>query len=113
MRPLKLTILVLLFLSFLMSAFFVWLGVSLLRLPRSRILSELMKSFTGVIRILLNVKVTVEGAGDWLGTGGHFIASNHLGYLDGVVLESLFPMILVTKRRVTRCHESAQSMALL
>ncbi len=84
MRPLKLTILVLLFLSFLMSAFFVWLGVSLLRLPRSRILSELMKSFTGVIRILLNVKVTVEGAGDCLGTGGHFIVSNHLGYLDGV-----------------------------
>jgi len=102
MRPLKLTILVLLFLSFLMSAFFVRLGVSLLRLPRSRILSELMKSFTGVIRILLNVKVTVEGAGDCLGTGGHFIVSNHLGYLDGVVLGSLFPMILVTKRQVKR-----------
>lgn len=113
MRPLKLTILVLLFLSFLMSAFFVRLGVSLLRLPRSRILSELMKSFTGVIRILLNVKVTVEGAGDCLGTGGHFIVSNHLGYLDGVVLGSLFPMILVTKRQVKRWPVIGQLLTLL
>jgi hypothetical protein len=69
MRLFKLTILVLLFLSFLISAFFVWLGVSLLRLSRSRILNELMKSFTRAIRILLNVKVTVEGAWDCLGTG--------------------------------------------
>jgi lyso-ornithine lipid O-acyltransferase len=112
-RTLKLIILVLLFLSFLISAFFVWLGISLLRLPRWRVASELMKSFTRVLRNFLNVKIAVEGAKDGLGTGGHFIVSNHLGYLDGIVLGSLFPVILVTKRQVKRWPVIGQLLTLL
>ncbi len=102
MRTLKLIILLFLFPSFLISAFFISLGISLLRLNRRRIVSGLMRSFNRVLRILLNVKVTLGGARDCLGTGGHFIVSNHLGYLDGIVLGSLFPVIFVTKREVRR-----------
>jgi 1-acyl-sn-glycerol-3-phosphate acyltransferase len=72
-----------------------------------------MKSFTRVLRILLNVKIALEGAKDGLGTGGHFIVSNHLGYLDGIVLGSLFPVILVTKRQVKRWPVIGQLLTLL
>ncbi len=113
MRTLKLIILVLLFLSFLIAAFFVSLGISLLRLPRWKTLSGVMRGFNTLIRILLNVKITVEGAGDWIGTGGHFIVSNHLGYLDGIVLGSFFPVILVTKRQVKRWPVIGQLLTLL
>jgi len=72
-----------------------------------------MRGFNTLIRILLNVKITVEGAGDWIGTGGHFIVSNHLGYLDGIVLGSLFPVILVTKRQVKQWPVIGQLLTLL
>jgi 1-acyl-sn-glycerol-3-phosphate acyltransferase len=34
--------------------------------------------------------------------GGHVIISKHFGYLDGIVLGSLFPVIFVSKREVKR-----------
>lgn len=113
MRPLKLIILVLLFSSFLITAFFISLSISLLRLPRWRIVSGLMRRFNHILRILLNVKIDLEGARDYLGAGGHFIASNHLGYLDGIVLGSLFPVIFVTKRQVKRWPVIGQLLTLL
>ncbi len=112
-RPLKLITLVLLFFSFLATAFFISLGICLLRLPRWRIVSELMRRFNCILRILLNVKIDLEGASDCLGAGGHFIVSNHLGYLDGIVLGSLFPVIFVTKRQVKRWPVIGQLLTLL
>jgi lyso-ornithine lipid O-acyltransferase len=112
-RPLKLIILVLLFSSFLITAFFISLSISLLRLPRWRIVSGLMNRFNRILRILLNVKIDLEGPRDCLSAGGHFIASNHLGYLDGIVLGSLFPVIFVTKREVKRWPVIGQLMTLL
>jgi 1-acyl-sn-glycerol-3-phosphate acyltransferase len=44
----------------------------------------------------------VEGTGNDFATGGHYIVSNHLGYLDGIVLGSLFPVVFVTKLQVKR-----------
>lgn len=113
MRPLKLITLVLLFSSFLATAFFISLGISLLRLPRWRIESELMRCFNRILRILLNVKIDLEGAKDRLGTGGQFIVANHFGYLDGIVLGSLFPVIFVTKRQVKRWPVIGQLLTLL
>jgi len=72
-----------------------------------------MRSFTNLLRILLNVRITVEGARDGLAAGGHFIVSNHLGYLDGIVLGSLFPVIFVTKRQVKRWPVIGQLLTLL
>jgi len=66
-----------------------------------------------LLRILLNVRIAVEGAENCLGTGTHFIVSNHLGYLDGIVLGSLFPVIFVTKRQVRRWPVIGQLLALL
>ncbi len=112
-RPLKLIILVLLFFSFLVTAFFVSLGISVLRLPRWRIISELMRRFNSILRILLNVKIDLQGARDCLGANGHFIVANHLGYLDGIVLGSLFPVIFVTKRQVKQWPVIGQLLTLL
>ena len=113
MRPLKLIILVLLFAGFLVTAFFISLAISLFKLPRWRITSGLMSRFNRILRIFLNVKIDLEGARDSLGTGGHFIVSNHLGYLDGIVLGSLFPVIFVTKRPVKRWPVIGQLLTLL
>jgi 1-acyl-sn-glycerol-3-phosphate acyltransferase len=112
-RPLKLILLVLLFSGFLITAFVISLSISLLRLPRWRIVSELMRCFNRILRTLVNVKIDLEGARDGLSAGGHFIASNHLGYLDGIVLGSLFPVIFVTKREVKRWPVIGQLLTLL
>jgi 1-acyl-sn-glycerol-3-phosphate acyltransferase len=42
----------------------------------------------------------VEGDAEQLGRGGCVIISNHFGYLDGIVLGSLFPVIFVSKQEV-------------
>ena len=52
-----------------------------------------------MIRIL-NIKITVEGDAGQLERGGCVIISNHFGYLDGIVLGSLFPVIFVSKQEV-------------
>jgi lyso-ornithine lipid O-acyltransferase len=44
--------------------------------------------------------VTVEGAVPELERGGYVIISSHFGYLDGIVLGSIFPVIFVSKREV-------------
>jgi 1-acyl-sn-glycerol-3-phosphate acyltransferase len=113
LRIFKLVILVLLFAGFLISAFFIRTGIFLLRLPRLRIVSQVMRGFNGLLRVLLGVGITVEGSTDDLDTGGRFIVSNHLGYLDGIVLASLFPVIFVTKRQVRRWPVIGQLLTLL
>ena len=49
---------------------------------------------------IFDVKVTVEGDKQLLASGGNFIVCNHLGYLDGIVLGSLAPVIYVSKSEV-------------
>ncbi len=66
-----------------------------------------------MLRILLNVRIALEGSRDGLDTGGHFIVSNHLGYLDGIVLGSLFPVVFVTKLQVKRWPVIGQLLTLL
>jgi 1-acyl-sn-glycerol-3-phosphate acyltransferase len=57
-------------------------------------------TFAALVRALLNIKVEVEGDTQEAERGGCLIASNHLGYVDGVVLGSLFPLIYVSKKEV-------------
>ena len=77
------------------------LWISVLRLPnRWKIVSRLIRSFTLLLRTILNIKVTVQGDEGQLERGGYVIISNHLGYLDGIVLGSLFPVVFVSKKEV-------------
>ena len=77
------------------------LGISMLRLPnRWKIVSRWIRGFTWLMSRILNIKITVEGDAGQLQSGGCVIISNHFGYLDGIVLGSLFPVIFVSKREV-------------
>ena len=77
------------------------LWISVLRLPnRWKIVSRLIRSFTLLLRTILNIKVTVQGDEGQLERGGYVIISNHFGYLDGIVLGSLFPVVFVSKKEV-------------
>jgi 1-acyl-sn-glycerol-3-phosphate acyltransferase len=72
-----------------------------LRLPnRWKIVSRWIRGFTWSMIRILNIKITVEGDAEQLGRGGCVIISNHFGYLDGIVLGSLFPVIFVSKQEV-------------
>jgi 1-acyl-sn-glycerol-3-phosphate acyltransferase len=81
----------------------VHLLISVLRLPnRWKIVSRWIRGFTWLMRRILNIKMTVEGDAAQLEAGGYVIISNHFGYLDGIILGSLFPVIFVSKREVKR-----------
>jgi 1-acyl-sn-glycerol-3-phosphate acyltransferase len=79
----------------------VW--ISVLGVPnRWKIISRLTRSFTLLLRTVLNVKVTVLGDEGQLERGGYVIISNHVSYVDGIVLGSLFPVLFVSKKEVKK-----------
>jgi 1-acyl-sn-glycerol-3-phosphate acyltransferase len=101
MRWIKLIAIVSLWLFFFGVLALVHLWISVLRLPnRWKIVSRWMRGFTRSMRAIINIKVTVEGDAGQLGGGGYVIISNHFGYLDGIILGSLFPIIFVSKKEV-------------
>ena len=81
----------------------VHLWISLLKLPnRWEIISRLTYSFSFLLRTILNIKVMVAGDAGQIDAGDTVIISNHLGYVDGFVLGSIFPVIFVSKREVKK-----------
>jgi 1-acyl-sn-glycerol-3-phosphate acyltransferase len=101
MRWIKLIAILSLWLFFFGVVALVHLWITALRLPnRWKIVSRLIRSFTLLLRTILNISVTVEGDEGQLERGGYVMISNHLGYIDGIVLGSLFPVIYVSKREV-------------
>ena len=101
MRWIKLPALLFSWLFFFAVVIVVQLVISVLRLPnRWKIVSRWMRGFTRSMRAILNINVTVDGEVGQLERGGCVIISNHFGYLDGIVLGSLFPVIFVSKREV-------------
>jgi lyso-ornithine lipid O-acyltransferase len=103
MRWIKLIAIVSLWLFFFAVLAIVHLLISVLRLPnRWKIVSHWIRGFTWLMRRILNIKITVEGDAAQLEAGGYVIISNHFGYLDGIILGSLFPVIFVSKREVKR-----------
>jgi 1-acyl-sn-glycerol-3-phosphate acyltransferase len=88
-------------------------GLALGRAWRWKTISRLMCSFNRVIARLLNLKVEVDGSLDLPAQQGYLIASNHLGYIDGIVLAGLFPIIFVTKSEVRRWPLIGQWTALV
>jgi lyso-ornithine lipid O-acyltransferase len=101
MRWIKLVAILSLWLFFFGVVALAHLWISVLRLPnRWKIISRLIRSFTLLLRTILNIKVTVQGDEGQLERGGYVIISNHFGYLDGIVLGSLFPVVFVSKKEV-------------
>lgn len=102
MRSVRLVLLVLLWLLFfvavLVTHFLLFLSGSR---RRWRWISRVInRTFAAAICTLLNIKVRVEGEAKHLGEGGWVIASNHMSYVDGIVLGSIFPLIYVSKKEV-------------
>ena len=56
--------------------------------------------FCKVMAKLFNLKIRLTGDASLLKQRGILIISNHLTYLDGVVLASLIPVVFITKRQV-------------
>lgn len=103
MRWAKLAAIVSLWTVFFGFVALVHLWISVLRLPnRWEIISRLTRSLTFLPRRILNIKVMVIGDVGELERGGHVIISNHLGYVDGFVLGSIFSVVFVSKREVKK-----------
>ena len=101
MRWIKLIAILSLWLFFFVVLAIVHLCISVLRLPnRWKIVSRWIRGFTWSMRRILNIRITVAGDAGQLRRGGCVIISNHFGYLDGIVLGSLFPVIFVSKQEV-------------
>jgi 1-acyl-sn-glycerol-3-phosphate acyltransferase len=103
MRWAKLAAIVSLWTVFFGFVALVHLWISVLRLPnRWEIISRLTRSLTFLLRSILNIKVMVIGDVGEPERGGHVIISNHLGYVDGFVLGSIFSVVFVSKREVKK-----------
>ena len=101
MRLLKLAAFLSLWAVFFALVAVVHLWVSILGLPnRWKIISRLNRNYTLLVRLILNIKVTVTGDEGQLERGGYVIIANHVGYVDGIVLGSIFPILFVSKREV-------------
>jgi 1-acyl-sn-glycerol-3-phosphate acyltransferase len=103
MRPLKLAAFLSLWAFFFALVATVHLWISILRLPnRWKIVSRINRNFTLLLRHILGIKVTVTGDEGQLERGGYVIIANHTGYVDGIVLGGIFPILFVSKREVKR-----------
>ena len=101
MRLLKLAAFISLWTFFFALVATVHLWISIFALPnRWKIISRLNRNFTLLVRLILNIKVTVSGDEGQLERGGYVIIANHVSYVDGIVLGSIFPILFVSKREV-------------
>jgi len=102
-RLLKLTAFLSLWAIFFGLVGMVHLWISVLGMPnRWKIISRVNRIYTLLLRSILNIKVTVTGDEGQLERGGYVIIANHVGYIDGIVLGSIFPIVFVSKKEVRR-----------
>src|ERR1044072_776465 len=103
MRLLKLAAFLSLWAVFFALVGIVHVWISVLGLPnRWKIINRLNRNYTLLLRLILNIKVTVTGDEGQLERGGYVIIGNHVSYVDGIVLGSIFPIVFVSKREVKR-----------
>jgi 1-acyl-sn-glycerol-3-phosphate acyltransferase len=100
-RLLKLSAFLSLWVFFFGLVTMVHLWISVLGIPnRWKIISRINRVYTLLLRLILNIKVTISGDEGQLERGGYVIIANHLGYVDGIVLGSIFPIVFVSKKEV-------------
>jgi lyso-ornithine lipid O-acyltransferase len=114
MRWVKLSALLSLWAGFFVGFALVHLWISMLGLPnRWQIVNRLTQTFAFLIRTILNIKVTVVGDVEQAERGGCLIISNHVSYVDGFVLISIFPMGFITYGEVKKWPVIGQWMTLI
>jgi lyso-ornithine lipid O-acyltransferase len=100
-RWVKLIALIFTWAAFFVLVSLIHLAISLFRLPgRWRIISKVTRYLAAMLRTILNVKIAIAGDRELVASGGYVIISNHMGYLDGIVLGSVFPSLYVSKKEV-------------
>jgi 1-acyl-sn-glycerol-3-phosphate acyltransferase len=100
-RLLKLAAFLSLWVFFFALVAMVHLWISVLGIPnRWKIISRVNRVYTLLLRLILNVKLIITGDEGQLERGGYVIIANHLGYVDGIVLGSIFPIVFVSKKEV-------------
>lgn len=89
--------------------FFTVLNVSLFFIflksgHKRHIISRLIKVFALSLVRIINIRVKVSGdIGPYSANGqGVFLVSNHLSYVDGLVLGALFPLIYISKSELKK-----------
>jgi 1-acyl-sn-glycerol-3-phosphate acyltransferase len=65
-----------------------------------KLITAWTRLFSIFLRMILNIKIDILGSQECLNENGNFIISNHLGYLDGIVISSLFKIVFVSKSEV-------------
>jgi 1-acyl-sn-glycerol-3-phosphate acyltransferase len=101
MRVIKLIALLSLWAFFFGLVALVHLWITVLGLAnRWKIISRLARSFVFLSRTILNIKITMAGNEGPLERGGYVIIANHVSYVDGIVLGSIFPILFVSKKEV-------------
>jgi 1-acyl-sn-glycerol-3-phosphate acyltransferase len=101
MRWIKLSALLSLWALYFALVILTHIWISILGLPnRWQIISRMTRGCTLMLRSIVNIKVTVAGDEGHLERGGYVIISNHMSYVDGMVLGSIFPIVFVSKREV-------------
>jgi len=63
-------------------------------------MARLTRAFCLIARMILRIRVLLEGKTQYRHEQGNCIITNHLGYLDGIVLGSLFSAVFVSKLQV-------------
>ena len=67
---------------------------------RLRAISQWTRIINKFFKVIFRLKIVIEGERDRFNESGNFIVSNHLSYLDGVILGSLFAVVYVSKSQV-------------
>lgn len=67
---------------------------------RLKLTSRCTMALSTAIRRIIGIKIQIKGNLSYFKENGNFIASNHVSYLDGIILSSLFPVLFVTRLQV-------------
>jgi 1-acyl-sn-glycerol-3-phosphate acyltransferase len=59
--------------------------------------SHLILAFSKVMAFVLGIKAKVKGDKSLLTKRGAFIVTNHVSYLDGIIISSIFPLIFIAR----------------
>ena len=101
MRILKLICIVVSFVIFLIVCSILHILITLI-CPSIRwhVMSQLTYRLIRFLRTLLGIKIAYQGNIQFLKEKEQFIICRHIGYIDGIVLGSLFPTVFVSKKEI-------------
>lgn len=100
MQIIKAALILLLIFTYILFAVFLHLITFSISKLRYQIISRTTRILSRSVRKILGIKLYLEGELSYFAQQGNFIISNHLGYLDGIILSSLFSVIFITKLQV-------------